>query len=258
MATLSARDTSGIIELRQYTLHPGQRETLIALFDGQLVEPQERVGMRVLGQFRDLDVPDRFIWLRGYPDHPSRTSALETFYGGLVWAANRSAANATMIDSDDVLLLRPVDGDAGLMLPTERPPVHARGAGRGVVKATVWLLRDPIDDLFVRGFDREIAPVLVAAGAVPRTRLMTDYGKNGFPRHPVREGENAYVWITSFASREDGNRHEAELERSGAWKSRAERWLADRSKSPPQVLHLEPTARSLLRHEDAQQQRRAS
>ncbi len=162
---MNVHDTSGIIELRQYTLHPGERETLIALFDGHLVEPQEQVGMRVLGQFRDLEAPDRFVWLRGHRDHASRTSALETFYDGPVWAANRNAANATMIDSDDVLLLRPVDGDAGLVLPTRRPPVDVRGAGRGVVMAMVWLLRDPVDDLFGREFDREIAPILVAAGA---------------------------------------------------------------------------------------------
>jgi hypothetical protein len=32
-----------IVELRQYTLYPGQREVLIDLFDRELVETQEDV-----------------------------------------------------------------------------------------------------------------------------------------------------------------------------------------------------------------------
>src|SRR5688572_25580775 len=55
-----------ITELRQYTLHPGKRDTLIDLFDREFVETQEAVGMTLIGQFRDLDKPDRFVWLRGF------------------------------------------------------------------------------------------------------------------------------------------------------------------------------------------------
>ncbi len=100
--------TDTVVELRQYTLRPGQREVLVELFDRELVESQEAVGMRVLGQFRDLDRPDRFVWLRGFADLATRRAGLTAFYGGPVWAAHAAAANATMIDSDDVLLLRPV------------------------------------------------------------------------------------------------------------------------------------------------------
>lgn len=47
----------GVIELRQYTLHPGKRDALIALFDREFVETQEAEGMLIIGQFRDLDDP---------------------------------------------------------------------------------------------------------------------------------------------------------------------------------------------------------
>src|SRR6266545_1370511 len=114
-----------VVELRQYTLRPGQRDVLIELFDRELVETQEAVGMQVIGQFRDLDRPDRFVWLRGFPDMQHRLAALEAFYGGPVWKEHRSTANATMIDVDDVLLLRPVSGTTGFAPP---PPRHAPGA----------------------------------------------------------------------------------------------------------------------------------
>src|SRR5215468_1240257 len=99
----SLRHYSPIMELRQYTLRPGQRDTLIALFDREFVESQEALGMRIIGQFRDLDDPNRFVWLRGFADMESRAEALRAFYGGPVWKANSEAANATMIDVDNVL-----------------------------------------------------------------------------------------------------------------------------------------------------------
>ncbi len=61
-----------IVELRQYTLHPGRRDALIDLFDREFVESQEALGMKIIGQFRDLDNPNRFVWLRGFRDMPSR------------------------------------------------------------------------------------------------------------------------------------------------------------------------------------------
>ena len=99
---------SGVVELRRYTLHPGARDTLVELFDRAFVESQEALGIELIGQFRDLDRDDRFVWLRGFTDMTSREQALGAFYGGPVWAEHRDAANATMIDSDDVYLLRPV------------------------------------------------------------------------------------------------------------------------------------------------------
>ena len=61
-----------VLELRQYTLHPGRRDDLIALFEREFIEPQEAAGIAVLGTFRDLDAPDRFVWLRGFADMPAR------------------------------------------------------------------------------------------------------------------------------------------------------------------------------------------
>src|SRR5258708_4532773 len=58
-------DTS-VVELRQYTLRGGRREDLISLFEREFIESQEALGVRVLGIFRDLDDPDRFVWTRGF------------------------------------------------------------------------------------------------------------------------------------------------------------------------------------------------
>src|SRR5215470_11200374 len=106
-----------VVELRQYTLQPGQRDVLVDLFDREFVESQEAAGMAIVGQFRDLDQPDRFVWIRGFADMPSRARALASFYGGPAWRTHSAQANATMIDTDNVLLLRPVTARSGFPVP---------------------------------------------------------------------------------------------------------------------------------------------
>src|SRR6266536_3819998 len=111
-----------IVELRQYTLHPGKRDVLIDLFDREFIEPQEAIRIKVIGQFRDVDDPDRFVWLRGFRDMASRAKALQDFYGGPVWKAHREAANATMVDSDNVLLLHSATPAYGFSLENMKRP----------------------------------------------------------------------------------------------------------------------------------------
>jgi hypothetical protein len=166
-----------VIELRQYTLRPGQRDTLVDLFDNELVEPQEAAGMAVLGQFRDLEDPDRFVWLRGFPSLAARAPSLQAFYSGPTWRKHGPAANATMIDSDDVLLLRPVRGE----LTTTGQP--------GVWLFQVYLGQAPYD------------PTYTPEGAL--ATFVTEYSANTFPALPVREGEHAYVWCARFPTRSE-------------------------------------------------------
>ncbi|MEV7041999.1 NIPSNAP family protein [Amycolatopsis sp. NPDC051061] len=97
-----------VLELRRYTLHPGRRDELIALFEREFVEPQEASGAHLFGLFRVPSSPDEFVWLRGFRSFEARAAALSSFYSGPVWRRFRDAANATMVDSDNVLLLRPV------------------------------------------------------------------------------------------------------------------------------------------------------
>jgi NIPSNAP len=201
-----------VIELRQYELRPGRRDELIELFDRELVEPQEECGMRVIAQFRDLDRPDWFVWLRGFADMAQRTEALGCFYHGPVWAQHRDAANATMIDSDNVLLLRPAPSHA---------PVWEPDQGLGLVEIVVRAQSAAVD-----GADDSLLAV-----------LETEPAPNGFPALPVREGEQVVVTVAGFA---DEAQHASYRERAGE--------PADAT----QVLRLVPTDRSRLGRVEAQ------
>jgi hypothetical protein len=237
-----------VVELRQYTLHPGQRDVLINLFDREFVETQEAVGMAILGQFRDLDDPDRFVWLRGFDDMPRRAEALGRFYGGPVWKAHNARANATMIDSGNVLLLRPVTARSGFPAPAAvRTPVGPTTPPSSLVLATLYYRDRPFDEGFVEFFDRQIRPVLVGTGAAPLACLQTEYAENTFPALPVRTGENVFVWFARFPSRAHLSDHLHRLERSDRWQERVLPTLSAMLAGTPQQLRLAPTARSLLR-----------
>jgi NIPSNAP len=240
---LAAPSWSPIVELRRYTLHPGMREVLIELFDRDLVEPQEQAGMKVIGQFRDLDTPDTFTWLRGFPDMPKRAAGLAAFYDGPVWRANRDRANATMVDSDDVLLLRPARLHSAFTLEGSRPPPGVDdGTRRGFVEATILYLEAPADQTgILPRFEREVTPAVVATGATLLGYFVTEPSVNNFPRLPVREADRVLVWFAGFADR-------AALDRAsragGAAGGLAERLPG--LKEAPRLLRLAPTAGSLL------------
>src|SRR5438105_14047627 len=113
-----------VVELRQYTLKPGQRDVLVDIFERHFIEAQEEAGAHVIGHFRDLDHPDRFVWLRGFQDMPARKTALEAFYSSAAWNEQRDAVNETLIDYENVLLLRPATPESGFQSAT-RPPRQA-------------------------------------------------------------------------------------------------------------------------------------
>jgi quinol monooxygenase YgiN len=235
---------SPVVELRQYTLHPGRRDALIDVFDKHLVEPQEEAGMKVIGQFRDVDRPDRFVWLRGFDDMESRRVLLGAFYGGPVWAEYKDAANATMISSDDVLLLAPAWPDAAFDLA---------GAGRGrrdpagaIVGARIFHVEPAREADFVELFQNEAAPLLADLGAPLLTAFVTEHAENSFPRLPVRADENVFIAFSRFADAAAHARHEATLDNSAAWQGDLLPRLQRHFSKPSEALRLARTQRSLL------------
>ncbi len=235
-----------IVELRQYTLHPGKRDILIDLFDREFVESQEAAGMKIIGQFRDLDDPDRFVWLRGFPDMTSRAQALTSFYGGPVWKTHREAANATMIDSDNVLLLHPASPLSGFSLDSlTRPPVGSTDIPDGLLIATIYHLRPP-EDGFTGFFERSLQPLFMDAGASVLACFETENSANTFPALPVREGEQVFVCFALFQDQAEYEIYAAAISSSQEWRGRISAALRRRILGSPEVLRLQPTARSQL------------
>lgn len=244
----SPRTCCPIVELRQYTLHPGKREVLIELFDREFVESQEAAGMRVIGQFRDLDDPNRFVWLRGFGGMAARAAALQAFYGGSVWKTYRNEANATMVDSDNVLLLRPAHRTSGFSIGlADRPPPGTNGISPGLVVATLCYFGAPVSSDFLDFFERVLKPVMTDAGATILARFVTESAMNTFAALPVREGENVFAWFSRFPDQAAYEQHLNALGASPRWRGDALEALSGRLERPAEILKLSPTARSQLR-----------
>ncbi|MEO6511583.1 MAG: NIPSNAP family protein [Nocardioides sp.] len=163
---------SAVVELRQYTLKPGARDTLVAIFEAEFVASQEELGIALGGRFEDRDDPDRFVWMRGFASMEARREALQAFYfGSEAWKTHGPAANATMIDSDDVLLLRPTD--------PPHPQVDELG---GDVQMTVYLHAPGHGtcDRLTRALGTDVAA------------WRTEPAENSFPALPVRP-DHAFV-----------------------------------------------------------------
>jgi len=244
----ASRDCCAVLELRQYTLHPGQRDVLIDLFEREFIESQEAEGAHLVGQFRDSARPERFVWVRGFPDMVSRERTLKRFYGGPVWKAHREAANATMLDATNVLLLRPLTGSRGFPPPSAPRPAKGHAATPDSVVLVTLLHRDaPVDAGFLRFVEQQLVPVLRETGGAPLALFQTEYAPNTFPALPVREGEHVLVAFTVFASREKYQAHVERLASSRQWTDTVRPALLQQLKAAPESLLLEPTPRSLSR-----------
>jgi hypothetical protein len=200
--------------------------------------------MKVIGQFRDLDRPDRFVWLRGFDDMESRRASLGAFYGGPVWAEYKDAANATMISSDDVLLLSPAWQGSAFDLA---------GAGRGrrdpadaIVMAKIFHIKPAGEAGLVKLFRNKAAPLLADLGAPLLAAFVTEHAENNFPRLPVRADENVFAAFFRFANAAAHARHETALTNSAAWQGDLLPRLQRCYSRPPETLRLARTDRSLL------------
>jgi hypothetical protein len=234
-----AEDT--VFELRQYTLYGGRRDTLISLFEKNFIEPQDAVGAHVLGTFRDLDDPDRFVWIRGFRDMPARQQALESFYGGPVWTAHKKEANATMVDSDNVLLLRALPPR-----PEFAGNAQASSGSEAVYGITIYYLGSVDTAQFGKFFDHVILPHFNASGIEPVATLATNEAPNNFPRLPIREHDRVFLWMARWPSETDYKSFSAQLSAWSGWRDAAPESVLPALMRKPEQLRLKPTARSPL------------
>ena len=199
--------------------------------------------MRVIGQFRDLDDANRFVWLRGFADMAARAAGLDAFYGGPVWQTHRDAANATMVDSDDVLLLRPAWLGAGIDSDTPaRATPGSTAQPAGLLDVSVFPLRAPASDELLALCRDMFSPLLRQHGAQRTGWYVTEHSPNNFPRLPVREDGPVLVGLAMFDHMTAFNA----FLRSGAWARQAQPLLAPWLACPANGLRLVPTARSAL------------
>jgi hypothetical protein len=233
---------NSVFELRQYTLYGGQRDTLISLFKKNFIGPQEAVGAHVIGTFCDIDDPDRFVWIRGFRDMPARQQSLQDFYGSSPeWNTHKKEANATMIDSDNVLLLRALSPQ-----PKFSQTVTNASGSDPVYGVTIYYLGGVDTVQFAHFFDQTVLPHLNALGAHPMAILATNEVPNNFPPLPVREHDRVFLWIARWPSVADYESFSSQMRAWSGWRDAAPESVLPALMRKPEQLRLKPTAGSML------------
>ncbi|WP_434729690.1 NIPSNAP family protein [Rhizobium binae] len=236
-----------IFELRRYRLLPGRREALIRLFDSEFIEPQETLGMRIAGEFHDLDDPDCFVWVRSFEDMDARTEALASFYGGPAWKEHGAAANATMLNSDNVLLLKPVAGVLPFAHNLPRDKEAERAGAQGLVVVNICSLAPGSEEDFSGFFRDNALPAMLGAGARIDALFMTERRSNGFPRLPVRAGETVFVWFECHPDQDAAAAYQGRLRQNPIWTAEIYPRMDSQCWRRIDVARLTPTLRSLCR-----------
>jgi hypothetical protein len=153
-----------------------------------------------------------------------------------------------MVDSDDVLLLRPARPGSGFAAPKRpRPAVGAPAVPASSVTVTVCHLPAPADDALVGYVVDQVLPLAQGAPARPAALLVTEPAANTFPALPVREGEPVLVWVSVYDTPRDHRDHRRRLSADPRWTDRVLPQLRARLAAPPQHAVLVPTGRSELR-----------
>jgi hypothetical protein len=231
-----------VIELRRYTVKAGERERFARYFECWFPEAFEQLGALVFGEFLERGRPQIFTWIRGFHDLDARAVVNSTFYYGPLWKEHRTTMNDLIVDSDDVLLLRPLDPAHALRAPRAVDPTVAPPAAPGVAVAQIFAVKPGETDAVAL----RAAPFFEryrASGARETGVLVTLEVKNNFPQLPVREDGPYLVWLGLL--RDDVACAEPFL----ALTEELSRALTDAGflRGKPELLILHPAARSRLR-----------
>jgi len=215
-----------VLELRNYLLKPKTRERFVDYFENHFVDSQNTLGGYVLGQFRIKGEDDKFFWMRGFADMPSRLAFLRGFYEkGEIWKKYGAGANEMMLDSDNVYLLKSLNG--------ENFSSDELAKETGIVVIDFYFANDNQIDRLAVFFQTDYATFLKNKP----TLWVSEMTENDFPRLPVIQDENLLVTITTFKDESD---YQSQMKLSAELKNQMQRFLTQESS-----LILYPTRKSL-------------
>ncbi len=230
-----------VVELRRYTIKPGQRESFARCFEDYFPEAFQQLDAIVLGQFLERKNDSWFTWLRAFPSLDARAEINGEFYDGSLWKEHAPKLRARMIDSDNVLLLRPLTPGRGFQVLPAVDLGAEGGESAGIVMLQIFAVEPGGVENAARRAEEAFAAYR-AAGAREAAVLATLDVPNNFPRHPIRTDGPHLVWAGVV-------RDEAMLSRVAPLAEQAARSLSALGvlRGVPELVVLDPTRRSRLR-----------
>jgi hypothetical protein len=231
-----------VIELRRYTIQPGERDHFALYFESYFPEAFEQLGSLIYGHFLERDNPAGFTWIRGFHDLEAQATADAAFYGGPLWREHGPTMNDRLIDHTNVLLLRPLHPERGLLVLPAVDPVYERQGSQGVVVAHLFAVKAESATSFARQAE-EACAMYRTAGAREAGVLVTLDEANRYPSLPVRTDGPFFVWLGIVQD------NQAVAERVLPLAEQISQSLArtGQLRAVPEIIVLDPTSRSRMR-----------
>jgi len=183
-----------VLEFRRYTIKEGEREHFAQYFDAYFPEALQQLGTIVAGDFFERKNSSGFTWIRGFHTLEDRAVVNAQFYAGSVWKEHKKTMNDLIVDSDNVMLLRPLSPERGIpILPSIDPIVEANGV-QGIVVAQIFAVKADSVEAFAKAAEPTFASYR-AAGVREAGVLVTLDVPNNYPQLPIRTDGPFLVWL---------------------------------------------------------------
>jgi hypothetical protein len=95
-----------LVELRQYRMHPGQRDNWVRFMNEVIVPFQKSKGMKVLGMWVAEEDPDLFVWMREFESEEQRVRKYAEVYESDFWKAEVAPQAVTMNQREKMVITR--------------------------------------------------------------------------------------------------------------------------------------------------------
>ena len=231
-----------VIEFRRYTVKEGERERFAEYFESYFPEAFQQMGAIAFGQFFERKNPVGFTWMRGFKNTDARAVINAGFYYGPLWREHAFTMNSLMVDSNNVLLLRPLSPERGVTVLPSVDPVAERKGAQGVVVAQIFAVKANSLDAFAQQAEATFAGYR-AAGAREAGVLVTLDAPNNFPQMPVRTDGPYLVWLGIVKDNQALETQFTPLAERSSQSLSATGLL----RGAPELVILDPTRRSRLR-----------
>jgi hypothetical protein len=194
MAQVKHLNDFQVIEFRRYTVKEGEREHFGTYFESYFPEAFEQLGAIAFGQFFERKIPIGFTWIRGFKNMDARAVVNASFYYGPLWREHSVTMNSIMVDSENVLLLRPLTPEKGILVLPAVDPVKEVNGAQGVIVAQIFPIQKESVDAFAQKAQATF-DAYRSAGVREAGVLVTLDVPNNFPQLPVRTDGPYLIWL---------------------------------------------------------------
>jgi hypothetical protein len=196
-ASMANQENIRLLELRNYRVRPGTRESFISYFEDNFIEPHNKLGGYLLGQFRVKDASDNFFWIRGFNDMNSRKQFLTNFYYSSFWKDHKTVPNSLLLNNDNVYLLKPLDVADSSSTKEAVFDGNWFGQDKGLAVVEFFISNTKLDKL-VSFVKNSYFPVLRKTGVEHCSFWVSETAPNDFPALPVFQDKNLLVQISFY------------------------------------------------------------